>query len=92
MLSPSQQEAQDALQVAVENVVRQSRRAEVGSSDIEITGDWLLISSVTVIDPEDQERRYVYHIAFSGGEQPEHIAYGLLETAKGIIQNGEATG
>lgn len=87
--TPEQIEAQDQLQVAIENHVRAYRK-EFASADVEVTGDWLLVAGVTSLDLDTTERRYAYHLAFSGGEMPEHVAYGLLRMADDLLENGHA--
>lgn len=89
--TPEQLEAQEGLQIAIEKHVQAFRSAHTHGS-IEITGDWMLVAAVTSLDPENNERGYAYHLAFSGGEQPEHIAYGLLRAGEEIIREGEAKG
>jgi len=83
-------EAQEQLQIAIENHIRAFRSDYAGN--VEVTGDWMLVASVLSIDPDNDSRGYAYHMAFSGGEQPEHIAYGLLRTAEQIMADGEAKG
>jgi hypothetical protein len=86
--TPEQLKAQDDLQIAIENHVIAFR---AGTSDqVEVTGDWMVIASVQSINLEDNERRYAYHLGFSGGEQPEHIALGLLRLGEQLITEGEA--
>jgi hypothetical protein len=86
-LTQDQVEAQDQLQAAVENHIR-AFRVNV-SGNLEIAGDWMLIAGVTSLDLGEQaERKYAYHLGFSGGEQPEHTALGLLEMGKTLIKGG----
>jgi hypothetical protein len=85
--TPEQAEAEDALQIAVENHIR-AFRAGGPAGPLEVTGDWMLVATVVSLDLDNNERRYAYHLAFSGGEQPEHIAYGLLEMAGQLLSEG----
>lgn len=88
-MTPEQQAAQEALQVAVERHVRAFRP---GVAMVEVTGDWLLVACITILDTDKAdlgERSYAYNLAFSGGEQPEHIAYGLLREAEILLRDGE---
>lgn len=80
-------DAQDALQIAVERHVA-AFRSELAQEDIELTGDWILVATIQTLDIENQERKYAYHIALSGGEQPEHVAYGLLQMGGSLIKDG----
>lgn len=87
-LTEEQVAAQDALQAAIETHVHAFRRDH--TDNIEVTGDWILVAAVNSIDLENNSRGYAYHMAFSGGEQPEHIAYGLLREADQLMGEGEA--
>ncbi|MET0416533.1 MAG: hypothetical protein ABW022_10990 [Actinoplanes sp.] len=82
----AQTEAQLQLQTAIENHMRAFRSSE--TSQMEVTGDWVLVAGVTSLDLSNQDRRYTYHLAFSGGEQPEHIAHGLLHMGTELITSG----
>lgn len=90
MPSPEQDAAQLALQAAVEQHMIAFRSPT--SNDVEVTGDWLLVSCVMTLDLVDSQRRYAYNLAFSGGEMPEHIAHGLLQTARLLLEEGKADG
>lgn len=87
-MSDEKAEAQDQLQVALERHIAAFRSIE-SVDGMEVTGDWVLVAGVTAIDLETNDRRYAYHMAFSGGEQPEHIAIGLLEIGKALVSSGE---
>ena len=85
--TPEQLAAQERLQAAIEEHVRAFR---VGvSDDVEVTGDWMLVAAVVSLDLEDNERRYAYHLGFSGGEQPEHIVYGLMRMGTQLVSEGK---
>jgi hypothetical protein len=89
-MTTEQQAAQNALQAAIETHIHVFRGAL--TDNVEVTGDWLLVAAVNSIDLDNQARGYAYHMAFSGGEQPEHVAYGLLREAEQLMAEGEAKG
>jgi hypothetical protein len=88
-MSDEKTEAQEALQAALERHVQAFRSSL--DPNVQVTGDWILVAGVVSIDLDTEERGYAYHLAFSGGEQPEHIALGLLEMGKRLISEGEAS-
>jgi hypothetical protein len=88
-MTPEQQDAQETLQAAVEK--QMIAYAEEDDS-VRVTGDWVLVACVQSIDLDSGERKYSYHMSFSGGEQPEHVAYGLLGLGRDLLKEGSVGG
>lgn len=86
MTTQEQADAQNALERAIADHVQAFRGPYADNP--EMTGDWMLIASVTSL--EGIEQMTAYHLGFSGGEMEEHRAYGLLRIADKLLTEGAA--
>jgi hypothetical protein len=78
--TPDQNESQRKLQTAVEEHVNAFRPE---GSDAEVITDWVVVACTVSYDDEGQ--RTGYNVGYSNGEMPEHIALGLFEVGKAIV-------